>query len=325
MNRGIKSAALLALLLLGGVASAQTKKVEKSTDQAAKDKIEKKEGVRVHIEMQADGSTRIIDRYFDNPKLADAFVDSVNSAKGDRPQRMRIEINGDGEINRNFNYRFNGPDGIARTAPTPPKPPVAPRAPRLNRDSDRNNPDWQEYERSMEQFDRDMERFGKNMERWGEQFGRDFGQRFQAELPRLQQKIQDAQRQAQNQWQRSQDQIQRSFRDNQERFNFNFDSPGVRVWENSASSSSSTVKSLSVYPNQPFNNRLNLRFTAPSKGDVTILVTDVKGKEVGRETIKDFSGNYVGQIDLSKKAEKGTYFVTVTQGEDGTVKRIVVE
>lgn len=313
MNRGLQSAALLALLLLGGVASAQNKKDSPPSD--------KKEGVRVHIEKQSGGSTQIIDRYFDDTKAADAFVDSVNSAKGDRPQRLRIEINGDGVPNRNFNYnyRFDGPSGIARTAPTPPKPPKAPKAPqppKIYKDGDqRAELDMREFERSMEQFGREMERYGREMERWGEEFG----QQFNREMPRLQGRLQELQR-------GSQDMAQRLLRDNQDRFNFNFDNPGVRIWENSASgSNSSTVRGLSVYPNQPFNNRLNVRFTTPSKGDVTILVTDVKGKEVGRETIKDFSGNYVGQIDLARKADKGTYFVTVTQGEDGTVKRIVVE
>jgi hypothetical protein len=316
MNRGLTFTALLALSVLGGAASAQNKKNDATPDKADE---AKKGGVRVHIEKQSAGSTQVIDRYFDDPKRAEAFVDSVNSAKGDKPQRLRIEINdtnGEGAIlNRNYNYRFEGPSGMARTVPAPPKPPAPPRAPRATPENDRRNPDWQAYERSMEQFERDMERFGRDMERWGEEFG----ERFSRDMPRLQGRLQDLQR-------NSQDMAQRLMRENQNRFNFQFDGPGVRVWENSASgSSSSTVRSLSVYPNQPFNSRLNVRFSAPSKGDVTIVVTDVKGKEVGRETVKDFSGNYVGQVELSKKAAKGTYFVTVTQGEDGTVRRIVVE
>ena len=147
-------------------------------------------------------------------------------------------------------------------------------------------------------FEKDMERLGQNMERWGQDFGqkfnRDFGQNFNR--------------------------------------NFRFDFPeegkgnvAPRVWGWDGGSNSSTVRGLNVYPNRPFNQTLNLRFTAPAKGDVTILVTDVKGHEVAKETVKDFEGDYVGQITLSKKAEKGTYFVTVTQGEDGTVRRVAVE
>jgi hypothetical protein len=83
------------------------------------------------------------------------------------------------------------------------------------------------------------------------------------------------------------------------------------------------VRSLNVYSNNPDNGMLNLRFAVPEKGDVTITVTDIKGKEVGKKEIKDFEGEFVGQIEL-KKNTKGTLFVTVVQNEDGTVKRVVV-
>lgn len=88
--------------------------------------------------------------------------------------------------------------------------------------------------------------------------------------------------------------------------------------------SSKTVKSLNAYPNKPSNNKLNVKFLAPEKGDVTITVTDINGKEIGKEKIKDFSGEYIGQIEL-KGIVKGTVFVTVVQGADGTVKRVVLQ
>lgn len=84
------------------------------------------------------------------------------------------------------------------------------------------------------------------------------------------------------------------------------------------------VQSLSAYPNNPDNSVLNLRFSAPQPGDVHITVTDTQGKEVGKKTIKDFSGEFVGQIEL-KKNTKGTLFVTVVQNEDGTVRRVVLK
>ncbi|MDI9872364.1 T9SS type A sorting domain-containing protein [Flectobacillus roseus] len=89
-------------------------------------------------------------------------------------------------------------------------------------------------------------------------------------------------------------------------------------------SESKTIHGLRVYPNKPFDAKLNLRFDAPQKGNVTISVTDVNGKEVGHQVVKDFEGEFMGQVDL-KKNTKGTLFVTVTQNEDGTVKRVVVE
>jgi hypothetical protein len=69
---------------------------------------------------------------------------------------------------------------------------------------------------------------------------------------------------------------------------------------------------------------LNVEFTAPEKGNVTIAVTDVNGKEIASEVLKDFQGDYLGQIDL-KKAGAGVYFLRVTQGNDGAVRRIKVD
>ncbi len=95
------------------------------------------------------------------------------------------------------------------------------------------------------------------------------------------------------------------------------------AWSNSFNSSS-TVRSLNAYANNPDNGMLNLRFSVPEKGDVRITVTDIDGKEVGKKTIKDFSGEFVGQIDL-KKNTKGTLFVTVVQNDDGTVRKVVIK
>jgi hypothetical protein len=87
---------------------------------------------------------------------------------------------------------------------------------------------------------------------------------------------------------------------------------------------SKTIQGLSGKQNQPFNGKLNVRFTAPTKGNVTIAVSDVNGKEIATETVKDFQGDYLGQIDL-KKAGAGVYFLRVTQGNDGAVRRVEVK
>ncbi len=84
-----------------------------------------------------------------------------------------------------------------------------------------------------------------------------------------------------------------------------------------------TIRGVSVFPNNPKTEILNVRFNAPQKGDVSIKVMDVKGNIVAKEEIKDFSGEYVGQINIGK-ALKGTLFVMITQGEDGTVKRVTL-
>ena len=69
---------------------------------------------------------------------------------------------------------------------------------------------------------------------------------------------------------------------------------------------------------------INVDFNAPEKGNVTIAVTDVNGKEIATESVKDFQGDYLGQIDL-KKAGAGVYFLRVTQGNDGAVRRVEVK
>jgi Secretion system C-terminal sorting domain len=89
------------------------------------------------------------------------------------------------------------------------------------------------------------------------------------------------------------------------------------------SSGSKTIKNVEVFPNNPKTEILNVRFNAPQKGDVGIKVLDVKGNVIAKEEIKDFSGDYVGQINIGKQ-KSGTIFVMITQGEDGNVKRVVL-
>lgn len=115
------------------------------------------------------------------------------------------------------------------------------------------------------------------------------------------------------------------------RLNFNFPqdltmrlAQPFDAWSREYKGNPSTVRGLDAYPNNPDRTLLNVRFTAPAKGDVSITVTNPKGKEVARREVKDFSGEYVGQIDLGKNAS-GVYFITVTQHDDGAVKRIVVQ
>ncbi len=92
--------------------------------------------------------------------------------------------------------------------------------------------------------------------------------------------------------------------------------------ENFLEGSSKTIKGIEVYPNNPRVEILNIRFNAPEKGDVSIKVLDLKGAIVAKEEIKDFSGEYVGQINIGK--QKGTLFVMISQGEDGSVRRVVI-
>lgn len=86
----------------------------------------------------------------------------------------------------------------------------------------------------------------------------------------------------------------------------------------------SPFRGVEVYPNKPSNEVLNVRFFAENEGDVTVRVLDIQGKEVAFEVIKNHQGEYIGQIKI-KRANSGTYFVLLTQGNDGVSRRIVLE
>lgn len=108
-----------------------------------------------------------------------------------------------------------------------------------------------------------------------------------------------------------------------EDFGKNFGKSFDYAWDNRENGKAASIRSLNAYTNNPANDVLNLRFSVPQKGNVTVTVTDTKGKEVGKKEIHEFEGEYVGQIEL-KKNTKGTLFVTVVQNEDGAVKRVVI-
>lgn len=86
----------------------------------------------------------------------------------------------------------------------------------------------------------------------------------------------------------------------------------------------SPIRSLDVFPNQPESHVINVKFYVPQKGDISIAVLDTKGKVIAQKESKGFKGEYVGQISL-KKDIKGTYFVIVSQGEDGTSRKVVLD
>ncbi len=101
--------------------------------------------------------------------------------------------------------------------------------------------------------------------------------------------------------------------------------PKIYTWNDDSwtPNDSKSVKMLDVYPNSPEREVINVRFFAPEMGDVKISVIDLNGNVVAKEEAKDFKGEYVGQIKL-KKGSKGTYFVIVSQGEDGISKRVKI-
>ena len=81
---------------------------------------------------------------------------------------------------------------------------------------------------------------------------------------------------------------------------------------------------VSVFTNKPATHILNLRFKSTEAGPVTISVVDLQGDLVTRESVKDFSGEYIGQLHM-KEGTKGTFFVIISQGERGISRKVKVE
>lgn len=80
---------------------------------------------------------------------------------------------------------------------------------------------------------------------------------------------------------------------------------------------------LKFYPN-PGNGKFNLSFNLKEKGDTDIQVMNVEGRTVYSEKLKNFSGQYDKEIDISSEP-KGVYFVKVNQGNHSLVKKLVTE
>lgn len=83
------------------------------------------------------------------------------------------------------------------------------------------------------------------------------------------------------------------------------------------------LNQMKFYPN-PGNGKFNLSFVLDEKGDTDVTVMNVEGRTVYNEQLKNFSGAYTKEIDISSQP-KGIYFVKVTQGQHSLVKKLVTE
>ena len=70
---------------------------------------------------------------------------------------------------------------------------------------------------------------------------------------------------------------------------------------------------VKVFPN-PSTNQITVQFNGDDK-PFTLLVQDVAGKEILREEVKDFGGNFEKRIDISNAAS-GMLIVTIDQGDE---------
>lgn len=258
----------------------------------AQDKKDKKSTVRVRIEQDIDGKTKVHEKTFDaagltdkqQEKLVQEYQDSVMAASKDKVRGTKVEVESfSGELHENEDHFERNFDS------------ERPRVRSYSRNRNDNGNEHFEFRSDDDDIvirerprTRIYRRDGQNS---------DFSDDFNIDMKGLNEELSKMGKDLQ----------------------FEFKAlPDVFAFD--GSSSSKTVRGLSVYPNNPKTDVLNLRFSSQQKGDVSIKVMDLKGNVIAKDEIKDFSGDYVGQINIGK--QKGVVFVMVTQGEDGTVKRV---
>ncbi|SFB77736.1 Por secretion system C-terminal sorting domain-containing protein [Flexibacter flexilis DSM 6793] len=83
-------------------------------------------------------------------------------------------------------------------------------------------------------------------------------------------------------------------------------------------------KEISLYPN-PSTGLFSVSYSNPkATADLTLTITDAKGKEVRRETIKGSAGLYEANVNLTEQA-KGTYIIVLTGDGSKKTKKVVIE
>ena len=282
-----------ALLLTLGVSAMAQKNISQN--------IEEKNGqLKIHIESSENGKKEVFERSYNvegmNPdekdKLINHISDSLLTASGNGERKhIRIKINK--EEREGSDLKSEGDDDRPFSLNTP-----------------------QGKKKRRVEINKDGKRIQKDLDGDGDSedmklFFKDFGKNMEDNIGYL-----DIES---KKWISSLDPMMKDLKG---KLKFDFNSSDMKDFD--FMNESKTVKALKIYPNKPFDNKLNLKFFAPEKGDINVIVTDINGKEVGSQKIKDFQGDFMGQVDL-KKNVKGTIFVTVTQGEDGMAKRVVIE
>jgi len=83
------------------------------------------------------------------------------------------------------------------------------------------------------------------------------------------------------------------------------------------------IDQMKFFPN-PSNGKFTLNFNLAAKGNTEVSILNLEGKTVYSEELKDFTGNYNKEIDISANP-KGVYFIKIKQGAHAQLKKIVLE
>ena len=79
---------------------------------------------------------------------------------------------------------------------------------------------------------------------------------------------------------------------------------------------------FSIYPN-PNNGTFNVEFNAEERGDVTIAVYDMRGRQIFKKQTLAPGGVFSDTISLN--AESGVYLVNIGHGGKTTSKKIIIK
>lgn len=82
------------------------------------------------------------------------------------------------------------------------------------------------------------------------------------------------------------------------------------------------IDKLNFFPN-PNSGNFMLEFESPNNDPIDIKITDIKGKQVYKETVRG-EGHQSKQIDISNES-KGAYFIQLQQGKKLSSKKIIIE
>lgn len=83
------------------------------------------------------------------------------------------------------------------------------------------------------------------------------------------------------------------------------------------------LESVNLYPN-PNTGKFRVSFKAPKKGNTTVAIMDVSGRELYRENLGNFSGNFEKEYNLETQP-KGIYYLQVTQGKQVFNKKVLLQ
>ena len=82
------------------------------------------------------------------------------------------------------------------------------------------------------------------------------------------------------------------------------------------------IENLKFFPN-PTDGNFRMSFFLPQRGQTSITIYDVEGKEVVRKDLGNFQGNWDNNIDLSQ-LNAGTYILNITQNNLRLAEKIIV-